>query len=285
MRKLGRYGAAAGVLLVLMGGMALAADLPPGGTFLDDDGNVHEGYIEAIAAEGITRGCNPPVNNLYCPGDEVTRGQMAAFLVRALGLEKVEGDSFVDDDGSVFEGDIEALAEAGITRGCNPPANTMFCPDDAVTRGQMAAFLVRAFGYTDDGGGDIFVDDDDSVFEGDIDRLATAGVTRGCNPPTNDRFCPEDAVLRDQMASFLARALGLVSMPPPPRPTTTTTSTTITTSTTVPSNPGDAKDCSDFGTWAEAQAWYEKYLPYYGDVANLDADDDGIACESLPGAP
>jgi hypothetical protein len=71
----------------------------------------------------------------------------------------------------------------------------------------MAAFLVRAFGYTDSGGGDRFIDDDGSTFETDIDRLATAGITKGCNPPANTRFCPNDRVSRAQMASFLARAL------------------------------------------------------------------------------
>jgi len=99
-----------------------------------------------LAAEGITTGCNPPVNDLFCPDDGVTRGQMAAFLVRALGVSGGGGDSFVDDDGSVFESDIEALAAAGITAGCNPPVNDLFCPDDGVTRGQMAAFLARAVG-------------------------------------------------------------------------------------------------------------------------------------------
>jgi hypothetical protein len=71
----------------------------------------------------------------------------------------------------------------------------------------MAAFLVRALAYTNDGGGDLFVDDDDSSFEGDIDRLGTAGVTRGCNPPANTRFCPDDFVTRGQMAAFLFRVL------------------------------------------------------------------------------
>ena len=71
----------------------------------------------------------------------------------------------------------------------------------------MAAFLVRAFGYTDAGEGNWFVDDDGSIFEADIDKLRVAGVTVGCNPPNNDNFCPEDPVQRDQMASFLARAL------------------------------------------------------------------------------
>lgn len=49
-----------------------------------------------------------------------------------------------------------------------------------------------------------------------------------------------------------------------------------------PSNPGNTKNCSDFGTQAEAQAWFDRYFPFYGDVARLDADDDGRACESLP---
>jgi hypothetical protein len=115
--------------------------------------------------------------------------------------------TFVDDDDSIFEADIEWIAARGITKGCNPPANTMYCPNSFVTRGQMAAFLVRAMGYTDDGGGNLFVDDNDSIFEGDIDRLGTAGVTRGCNPPTNNRYCPNNHVTRGQMAAFLHRAL------------------------------------------------------------------------------
>jgi hypothetical protein len=117
-------------------------------------------------------------------------------------------DPFVDDDTSTFESDIAWLAGAGITKGCNPPANDRFCPDGKVTRSQMAAFLVRALGYTDNGGGDLFVDDDGSVFEADIDRLGTAGVTKGCNPPANTRYCPNSFVTRGQMAAFLHRALG-----------------------------------------------------------------------------
>ena len=57
------------------------------------------------------------------------------------------------------------------------------------------------------GGGDLFIDDDGSTHEKSIDRLAKAGVTTGCNPPDNDRFCPADPVTRGQMASFLFRAL------------------------------------------------------------------------------
>src|SRR5690606_16340462 len=115
---------------------AAAQELPPGGTFVDDNGSIHEPDIEAIAAEGITRGCNPPLNDRFCPTDSVTRGQMAAFLVRTLSLPTVPGDydPFSDDDGSIFEDDIERLAQADITRGCNA---TSFCPEDPVTREQM----------------------------------------------------------------------------------------------------------------------------------------------------
>ena len=161
-----------------------------------------------MAAAGITKGCNPPTNDEICPDDYVTRGQMAAFLARALELSERADDPFVDDDDSIFEPDIEKLAYSGITKGCNPAeGNTKFCPDSRVTRGQMAAFLVRALGYTDVGDGDLFTDDDGSIFESDIDKLGTAGVTKGCNPPTNDRFCPDAYVTRGQMAAFLHRAL------------------------------------------------------------------------------
>ena len=184
---------------------------PYEGSFRDDDQSIHAAAIEAIAQAGITKGCNPPVNDKFCPENSVTRGQMAAFLVRGLGLTESLVNPFTDDDGSIFEEDIERLAAAGITKGCNPPANTRFCPAAPVTRGQMAAFLVRAIGYTDNGGGDLFTDDDNSPFEGDIDRLGAAGVTKGCNPPANTRFCPNSHLTRAQMATFLVRALSIAT--------------------------------------------------------------------------
>jgi serine protease len=177
--------------------------------FADTDGSTFENDIAWLSGAGITKGCNPPLNTNFCPESYVTRGQMAAFMVRALGYtDRGAGDLFGDDDDSVFEADIDKLAVAGVTRGCNPPANTKFCPESYVTRGQMAAFMVRALSYADRGPGDLFGDDDDSVFEADIDKLAVAGVTRGCNPPANTNFCPDSRVSRGQMAAFLHRALG-----------------------------------------------------------------------------
>lgn len=166
--------------------------------------------VEWLAEAGITKGCNPSDGNTqFCPDGPVTRGQMAAFFVRALGLTDAGGGNhFTDDDTSIFEGDIDRLVTAGITRGCNPAAGgDRFCPDRPVTRGEMAAFFVRALGLTIDVG-DVFVDDDGSIFEKDIQRLAAEGITKGCNPPTNDRFCPDASITRSQAAAFFHRALG-----------------------------------------------------------------------------
>jgi glucose/arabinose dehydrogenase len=124
------------------------AAVAPGGTFTDDDGNTHEGSIEAIAIEGITKGCNPPFNDHYCPTDPVSRGEMAAFIRRALQLPDTSTDHFTDDDHSTFENDINAIAQAGITKGCNPPSNDHYCPIDPVSRDEMASFLARMLGLT-----------------------------------------------------------------------------------------------------------------------------------------
>jgi subtilisin family serine protease len=164
--------------------------------------------IQWLAQKGITKGCNPPTNDRFCPTSIVTREQMAAFMVRALGLTKTSSDGVFTDvpAGSTFEKDINRLATAGITRGCNPPANDRFCPTDQVTREQMAAFMVRALGLTKTSSDGVFTDvPAGSTFEKDINRLATAGITRGCNPPANDRFCPTNPVTREQMAAFMRR--------------------------------------------------------------------------------
>lgn len=187
---------------------ARVKDQPPlENPFHDDDGSIFEEDIEWLAAMGITRGCNPPVNDMFCPDQPVTRGQMAAFFVRALGLSGSAGaDAFVDDHDHLFEREIEIVAAAGITRGCNPPANDRFCPDDPITRGQVAAFFVRALQLKAGAGDDLFVDDDGHLFERELDLLGTSGIVRGCNPPANDRACPDALVTRGQMAAFFHRA-------------------------------------------------------------------------------
>ena len=187
-----------------------ASDYGPGcnGTFCDDDDSDFEDAIEKIAAAGITQGCNPPTNNRFCPDTYITRGAMAAFLARALDLPNGPSIDFVDDNNSIFEDAIEKIAAAGITQGCNPPTNNRFCPDTYITRGAMAAFLARALDLPNGPSID-FVDDNNSIFEDAIEKIAAAGITQGCNPPTNNRFCPDTYITRGQMAAFLARALDL----------------------------------------------------------------------------
>lgn len=184
------------LLLILV--LLTTAALGPGGTFVDDNGNLHEPNIEAIFAAGITTGCSVSPS-LFCPSQAVTRGQMAAFLSRALELVAPDRDYFTDDSGSIFEDQINRLAAAGITGGCSA---VTFCPNDTITREQMAAFLVRAYDYAAPGI-DRFIDDEGSQFEAEINSLAEAGITTGC---AADRFCPDHPVLGDQMATFLARA-------------------------------------------------------------------------------
>jgi glucose/arabinose dehydrogenase len=193
------------------------AALAPGGTFTDDDGSVHEGGIEAIAAEGITVGCNPPFNDRFCPNRVLTRAEMAAMVSRALSLPATGADHFTDDDGHVLEGAINRIAEAGITQGCNPPSNTRFCPDRTLTRAEAAGFLARALDLPASGT-DFFDDDNGNVLEGAINRIAADGITVGCNPPTNNNFCPNRTLTRAEMATMVTRALELTAMRPPPRP-------------------------------------------------------------------
>jgi len=127
--------------------MVLWAPLPPGGTFTDDDADIHEPNIEAIAAAGITVGYNPPAGDRFCPNRPVTRAEMATLLTRALSyVLRATTNTFSDDDGNIHEPSIEAIADAGVTVGCNPPDNDRFCPNRAVTRAEMATLLTRALG-------------------------------------------------------------------------------------------------------------------------------------------
>jgi hypothetical protein len=133
---------------------------------------------------------------------------MAAFLRRELDLASTTTDYFSDDGDNIFENDINALAAAGIAFGCT---DTEYCPQSPLLREEMAELLVRTYGYDNPEGTDFFADDEGSRFEESINRLRNHGITKGCNPPDNDSFCPAASLTRAQMATFFARALGLGS--------------------------------------------------------------------------
>jgi glucose/arabinose dehydrogenase len=118
-----------------------ALDLPATATdaFSDDEGLTGEAAINRLYAAGITAGCTP---TRFCPTASVTREEMAVFLDRALDLPATSQDPFDDDEGRTGEAAINRVYAAGITSGCGP---ARYCPNELVTRGQMAAFLQRAF--------------------------------------------------------------------------------------------------------------------------------------------
>lgn len=174
------------------------------GAFGDDDGSVHEPDINAIAAAGITAGCGPA---LYCPNLSVTRAEMATFLTRGLKLTPIDSGPFADISGNIHSRNINAIAAAGITKGCSA---TAFCPNQAVTREEMASFLARALGLPA-GSGNPFSDVTGGAHAADIAAIATAGITTGCAP---SRYCPFNPVTRAQMGSFLARAFELEKIYP-----------------------------------------------------------------------
>jgi hypothetical protein len=194
----------------LTAGPVWATPSDAAGAFRDDDGSVHEPNINAIKAAGITQGCNPPANTNFCPTRRLTRAELATLFVRAFDLPAAPPAGFQDTAGNVHAAHIDALAAAGVTKGCNPPANTLFCPDRITTRAEMASFLVRVLGLRP-ASSQPFIDVASSVHRDDIASLAESGITKGCNPPTNDRYCPDAAVNRAQTASFLVRSLPAVS--------------------------------------------------------------------------
>jgi hypothetical protein len=134
-------------LLIVALTVPVAAVLPPGGTFIDDDRNLHEGSIEAIAARGITAGCDPVSGDQYCPADSVTRASMAVFLVRALGeggnLPAYQGYFPDVHPGLWYTASVERLFELGITVGLG---DGTYGPGRPVSRADMAAFLFRVLG-------------------------------------------------------------------------------------------------------------------------------------------
>ena len=153
--------------------------------------------IEWLVEHEITGGCAP---SRFCPTSAVTRAQMAAFLARGFDLPATSVDYFLDDASSIHEQAINKARAARVTGGC---ADVRYCPGSGVTRAQMAAFLARALGLPSTSV-DFFSDDDGSMHEDAINRVAAAGIASGCS---SGRFCPAKVVTREQMAAFLHRAL------------------------------------------------------------------------------
>ena len=214
-RAMSALAALAAVAAVLAPAAAAQDDV---GTFTDDDGAYYEAPFETLAARGVLDGTECASGRI-CPSEPIKRQTMAVWLGRVLSddePDEVTSTRFSDVDASQWwAAHIERFAELGVTVGCATDP-LRYCPDETVTRGQMAAFLVRAFDLADaDAAG--FTDTAGTFFEDEINSLAAAGVTVGCATDPL-RYCPHRSVTRGQMATFLARALTMLSESGPEGP-------------------------------------------------------------------
>ena len=201
------------------------AEETPEGAFVglaDGFGDLDDAWPEATSAlrelneDGVLHGTGCG-DGLLCPAGAIRRWEMAVWLVRVLDdgddpAGRREGQPqpmFGDVDPSLWWSvHVERLADLEITTGCRTDE---FCPDDSVTRGQLATFLMRAFDLQP--GTHDFVDAHDNTHHQGIAALATAGITNGCavNPA---RYCPQDKVTRQQTAALLVRAIRYVDQRP-----------------------------------------------------------------------
>lgn len=175
--------------------------------FADDDGNIHEDAINDLYEAGIVRGCNTgsPDAPHFCPDRDLSRVALAIMTTRAFDVPESDTNHFPDDDGYTGEDHIDALAEAGITKGCN--GGDEFCSGDGATLRAVALFLVRAAdGYSNH--------NVDSAGMSDVDAIETLegwGVIDrpGCDNPS---ACAGDVVTRDQAAALFQRTLKYVGI-------------------------------------------------------------------------
>jgi hypothetical protein len=192
--------------------------------------NPHYDSIVCMTDYGIARGFT---DGTYRPPSNVTRDQMATFIANLIDevADLPTGEHRFDDVGeeSPHYQNIHDLAEAGVVLGYDEDT---YGPRDFVRRDQMASFIARAIDYVDNGevdgsappqseGANYFTD----VFAANehseaIGALADAAIVVGYG---DDTYGPRDLTRRDQMASFIMRALDYILetsevTPPPPGP-------------------------------------------------------------------
>ena len=175
-------------------------DVPPSNIFYAD--------VVEIAQARITAGCG---SGDYCPTSNVTRAQMAVFLLKSLYgstyVPPVSAQVFPDVPPGSFAYDwINNLAALGVTSGCG---GGNYCPGSSVTRAQMAVFLLKTLygsGYVPPAATAIFDDVPVDAFAADfIDDLYTRNIAGGCSTSPL-LYCPDNVVNRGQMAAFLVNA-------------------------------------------------------------------------------
>ncbi len=167
-------------------------------------------FVERLYNYGVTGGCG---GGNYCPSGNVTRAQMAVFLLKSkygtsYSPPPASGTVFADVASDYWAAAwIEALAAENITGGCG---GGNYCPNGNVTRAQMAVFLLRAkYGssYYPPAATGSFADVPIDYWAASwIEQLAVEGITGGCG---GGKYCPEGVVSRAEMAPFLVVTFGL----------------------------------------------------------------------------
>ncbi|BCW64252.1 DUF1524 domain-containing protein [Arthrobacter sp. StoSoilB22] len=279
-------------------------------TFSDVTGSTQfNAEIAWLASQGISTGwVEADGSRTYRPLTAVNRDAMAAFLYRLAGepgFTPPATSPFADiTPSSKFYKEITWLAASGISTGWTElDGSKTYRPLSPVNRDAMAAFLYRFGGnpaFTAPGTSPFVDVQVGSQFYQQITWLASKGISTGWDIGYGCRaYNPVQPVARDAMAAFMYRFVnggnggitGSTCSPPPPpvTPPPVTPQPPVTPPPPVtpqpPANPGDSVNCTSFSTWQAAQAWFDKYYPWYGDVAKLDSDKDRIACETLPGHP
>ena len=176
-----------------------AISVVEGGPYRDIASSPFRTQIQWLVNENIANGCTLTE---FCPEAIVTREEMASHIDRALDLPRTTVDHFTDDNNSIYEASINRVAEAGITLGCRALPKR-FCAHDQLTRGQAASLIARALELAP-GTLDHFFDDNGLTHESDINRMAEASITDGCEDVF---FCPYRLVTREEVAALLYRAL------------------------------------------------------------------------------
>jgi len=159
-------------------------------------------YVEAIYNAGLTSGYP---DGTYRPENQVTRAEMAVFLINAMGITPSTPDGshpFSDIAGHWAEAFIEELYDQGVTGGY--PDGT-YRPENLVTRAEMAVFLLNSLGFSPDpiNGSHPFSDIAGHWAEAFIEELFDRGITGGYPDGT---YRPENLVTRAEMAVFLVNA-------------------------------------------------------------------------------
>jgi hypothetical protein len=169
-------------------------------------------YVMSFVGDGITAGCG---GGNYCPNNNVTRAQMAVFLLKAKWgpwwtPPPATGSVFLDvPSGSFGAAYVEEVFHEGISGGCG---GNNYCPNSNVNRQQMAVFLLKASRgstYTPPACAGIFGDVPcPGTFTNYIEQLYNLGITGGCSASPL-LYCPTSNVTRGQMAVFVVKAFKL----------------------------------------------------------------------------